>query len=532
MREYVVRAGKEGSVSVSPDVTVVVGVYNAMPYLTRCVSSVLEQSIGLDRLELIAVDDGSTDGSGAELDRFAATCPVLRVIHQENSGGPAGPRNRGIELARGRYVFFLDADDYLGGQALERMVAMADRNRSDVVVGRRVGVGGRGTPQAMFGENQDNADLFTSRLWHILSAQKLFRKALIDRLGLRFPDLPIGQDQPFTALAYLHAEVISILADYECYYFVRRDDGGNNTTRQKDIRDWLRFVETMMRLVADHVPAGDKRDALMLRHFKDEFRRIAFSERFLGATPEVRAEAVRWGKALIDAYYTPRIDAAMPVDGRLRFHLISRGLVNELAQLIAFQVAGEPVEELQDKGRVYAVYPFFRDPVLAIPDECYDITERKLRVEEIDWLPGRRPALRLAGDHSLGRVTIRLCNGDGVAYQVPAERRPDGPFTAVLQLDTLAGGGPLPAGSWRLEAIFETSHAAVRTVPVRRRAPLRHRLWWRTGVPWVVGPRRWSGPMHLLAVPLVSMPTVRAVGAAVRRRAARIGQRFRGSADG
>jgi glycosyltransferase involved in cell wall biosynthesis len=505
-------------VPVAPDVTVVIGAYNAMPYLTRCVSSVLEQSIGLDRLELIAVNDGSTDGTAAELDRFAAAHPAMHVIHQENSGGPAGPRNRGIELARGRYVFFLDADDYLGVEAMERMVAMADRNGADIVVGRRVGVGGRGTPQAMFRQNQDNADLFTSQLWQILSAQKLFRKALIDRLGLRFPAFRIGQDQPFTAMAYLHAEVISILADYECYYFVRREDGGNNTTRQKDIRDWLQFVETMMRLVADHVPAGDKRDVLMQRHFKDEFRRIAFGERYLDSTPEVRAEAVARAKALVDAYYTPRIAAAMPVDGRLKFHLISRGLTDQLAEVIRFRLSDAEIEDIDDNGRVYAGYPYFRDPSVAVPDEVYDITERRLVVDQAGWAPGRRPVLALAGNRSIGEVTATLTGDDGVTYRTAAQRRADGSFTAVVPLDTVANGDPLPYGSWRVGVEFaDAGGTVVRAVSPTRPSGMHRRLWRRDRRLSIVGPRSW-GSMGLVVAPVLSLAVVRAFAAKLRRR--------------
>jgi len=115
------------------DVTVIVPVYNTMPYLTRCLMSLVRQSIGRSRLEVIAVDDGSTDGSGAVLDRFVRRFPDLfTVIHQPNSGGPAGPSNRGLRLATGRYVFFLGADDYLGRAALARLVAAADGWDADV----------------------------------------------------------------------------------------------------------------------------------------------------------------------------------------------------------------------------------------------------------------------------------------------------------------------------------------------------------------------------------------------------------------
>ncbi|MGJ3559469.1 glycosyltransferase family 2 protein [Streptomyces sp. INA 01156] len=124
-----------------------------MPYLTRCLESVVSQSLGLDRLEVVAVDDGSTDGTGKELDRFAQEYPdAVRVVHQENSGGPSAPRNTGLELARGRYVIFVDADDHLGTEALERMLAVADEQGSDVVLGRVVGVN-RASPKRVFTGN-------------------------------------------------------------------------------------------------------------------------------------------------------------------------------------------------------------------------------------------------------------------------------------------------------------------------------------------------------------------------------------------
>ncbi|MGW3626178.1 glycosyltransferase family 2 protein, partial [Streptomyces sp. NPDC000880] len=96
------------------DVSVIIGAYEAMPYLVRCLASVEAQSIGADRIEIVAVDDGSSDGTGEYLEEFAAGTKVpMRVVRQANSGGPGGPRNVGLSLARGRYVFFLDADDYL-----------------------------------------------------------------------------------------------------------------------------------------------------------------------------------------------------------------------------------------------------------------------------------------------------------------------------------------------------------------------------------------------------------------------------------
>jgi len=112
------------------DVTVVTAVYNTMPYLKKCLRTLVNQTIGADRLEIVAVDDGSTDGGGEWLDRFAEKHPgVVKVIHQANSGGPAVPSNRGLDAATGRYVFFIGSDDYLGKDALRRLVAKATRSR-------------------------------------------------------------------------------------------------------------------------------------------------------------------------------------------------------------------------------------------------------------------------------------------------------------------------------------------------------------------------------------------------------------------
>ncbi len=240
-----------------PDVTVIVAVYNTMPYLRRCLGSLVRQSLGLSRLEVIAVDDGSTDGSGAELDRFVRRFPdVFTVIHQANSGGPAAPSNRALGLATGRYVFFLGADDYLGRQALARLVAAADGYGSDVVAGRMVGCNGRFVPTAIFARTDPDVDLYTSALPFAMSNTKLFRRSLLDTHHIRFPeDLPFGSDQPFTVAACVHARKISVLADYDYYFAVRRHNATNITYRSSH-QQRLACTTAIMANTATLLPEG------------------------------------------------------------------------------------------------------------------------------------------------------------------------------------------------------------------------------------------------------------------------------------
>lgn len=92
------------------EISIVIPVYNKVAYLERCLASIARQDC--DDYEIVAVDDGSTDGSAVLCDRLAAGNPRLRVVHQPNAGVTAA-RRRGVETARGRYIVFADADDEL-----------------------------------------------------------------------------------------------------------------------------------------------------------------------------------------------------------------------------------------------------------------------------------------------------------------------------------------------------------------------------------------------------------------------------------
>src|SRR5829696_10154409 len=126
-----------------PSVSVIVPVYDPGPHIDDCIRSLLGQTLPREELELIFVDDGSTDGTGERLDALAAEHAHVKVEHIPNSGWPGKPRNVGIEMATGEYVFFVDNDDWIEPDALERLVAMAREDRADIVIGKVVGHGKR-----------------------------------------------------------------------------------------------------------------------------------------------------------------------------------------------------------------------------------------------------------------------------------------------------------------------------------------------------------------------------------------------------
>ncbi|MFK0118381.1 glycosyltransferase family 2 protein [Streptomyces sp. NPDC090994] len=446
--------------SSTPDVSVVVAVYNTMPYLTECLNSLVGQSIGLDRLEIVAVDDGSTDDSGAELDRFAVRYPgTVKVIHQENSGGPAAPSNRALDVATGRYVYFVGSDDHLGQEALERMVACADEHGSDVVVGKMVGTNGRYVHQALYKKNDPDVTLTDSALPWTLANTKLFRRELVEQHKLRFPEhLPVGSDQPFTIEACVRAKKISVVADYTCYYAVKRGDAGNITYRA-DHLSRLRCTAEIMDVTAKLIAPGPERDAVLRRHFTWELSKL-IQDDFPALDREVRREICAGIARLADDYLTDSLRDALGVKRRARISLARAGAVDELCEAITWEKEHGAPPFVLEGGRAFARYPGFRDPRIGLADRCFEVLKETVvgRLvqgtdllasgweqddEEIAYTASVR--VPLLGD--VGTAALRLVNGampetadKTGGRKLPAKHSPPPPVGTVT-------AEPLPDGT-------------------------------------------------------------------------------------
>ncbi|MFI9191469.1 glycosyltransferase [Streptomyces californicus] len=491
----------------TPDISVIIGAYNAMPYLTKTLTSVVEQTIGRDRLEIITVNDGSTDGTGDELERFAAQYPGLfQVFHQENSGGPSAPRNKGLDNARGEFVFFLDADDYLGAEALERMLAMAEKNNTDVVLGKMVGVNGRGAPASMFRRNQPRTDVFNSRVYWALNPLKLIRRELIEKHELRFPlGYKTCEDQLFTGMLYLKADGISVVADYDCLFIVKRDDGGNITTTTRGADTRIRVLELMVDMVEKQVPAGPDRDGLMNRHLSiDMFHALIHLAR--ESDPELQKKNYQQLAALLERSYPDSLKAQVNAITRLRCELIQRGMLQETIELEKVdrehRSTGVQPDVLVEGDRAYTRLPFFRDADRGIPDEIYDVTTALQDRHQLDSVTVDGSVLKITGHAYVRRVSqdaaatelVLRERGSKVEHRFPTTvlatpelgagkedggkyRYPAAGFSAEIDLANAVDGSRLPKGLWdvlvavRIEDVVKEIRFGHRRLPSVQSAP-------------------------------------------------------------
>ncbi|MFE0511424.1 glycosyltransferase family 2 protein [Streptomyces sp. NPDC058964] len=274
-------------------VSVVVPVYNPGPCIEDCIASMLRQSLPPDEFEVIFVDDGSTDGTPARLDALAAEHPHIRVVHQENSGWSGRPRNVGIAASRGEFVMFVDNDDYLGDEALERMYEYGVANKADVIVGKMAGKG-RTVPVELFRRNRPYATVENAPLIDSLTPHKMVRRSFLDRTGLRFPEGRRRlEDHVFITEAYLRADNVSVIGDYVCYYHVRRDDASNAGFQRFEPAGYFKNLRAALDVVERYTEPGPLRDGLLRRWLRVEMVERMSGRRLLAMPDDYRRELFR-----------------------------------------------------------------------------------------------------------------------------------------------------------------------------------------------------------------------------------------------
>lgn len=326
--------------SMAVKVSVVVPVYNPGPYLARCVESLVGQSLPADEYEAIFVDDGSTDATPGRLDELAVRSSNVRVIHQPNSGWPGKPRNVGLDAARGEYVFFADDDDALGPEALERLWAMANRNGSDIVVGKMVGHG-RGVPRVLFQRQRDRATLADTPLIDSLTPHKLFRRQFLIDEGLRFPEGRRRlEDHLFVVRAYFAASVISVLAEYDCYHHFARPDRANAGATWLEPAGYYANLREVLEVIESSTAPGPFRDSLLQRFARIELLNRLQGPRFLRSSPAYRARLFAEIATVLREHIPPSVDEGLPDHYRTRVALARAG---RLDLLVAFNRASARV---------------------------------------------------------------------------------------------------------------------------------------------------------------------------------------------
>ncbi len=213
-------------------ISVIVPAYNTEKYLEECLTSLEKQTIGLTNIEVILVNDGSVDKTLTIMKKFHKKHPDWQIINRANKGLSVS-RNDGMDIATGKYLTFLDSDDYLAPNALKEMYDAAIQNDADLVIGRLNGF----DSQKEYGYYSDNYinkyQTFNYQtnpriLKAISSCGKLYKKDLV--ANIRFIPGLKHEDNYFALKVYNKAQKITTIPQY--FYFRRYREGEMDSITQ------------------------------------------------------------------------------------------------------------------------------------------------------------------------------------------------------------------------------------------------------------------------------------------------------------
>ncbi len=232
-------------------VSVIIPVYNNAETIDRCVSSLLNQSC--EDLQILLIDDGSTDGSAGKCDGFAARDARIAVLHQPN-GGASCARNAGLRLADGEYVTFMDADDYVEPEHISSLIGLINKYRCDVAVcsytvereGRPASNAHASLDERLYDHDSAVCEVLAGGAVGGYCCNKLYRRELLE--GLSFDsEIQLLEDLSFNYRVLKGVNSMAF-ADNGTYHYVQHEVSATHNTFGESHR---RMVETARSIRAE-----------------------------------------------------------------------------------------------------------------------------------------------------------------------------------------------------------------------------------------------------------------------------------------
>ena len=255
----------------NPTISVIIPAYNAEQFLEKTLDSVLAQTFR--ELEIIVVNDASTDGTAAIIDRYATQDPRIRVLHKVKNEGVSWARNHALELATGEYLMFVDSDDWIEPDTCARALDALTKHRADLVMWSYIReVGSESRPKRIFdGDRIFDADAVREKLYLRMvgaSAQelsqpenadalctiwgKLYRRDLIEQHQIRFPDIRktgTYEDGLFNLEVMAHVKK-AVFLDESFYHYRRSLDNSLTTAYKADMPQKWKY---MFEVIREHI---------------------------------------------------------------------------------------------------------------------------------------------------------------------------------------------------------------------------------------------------------------------------------------
>jgi len=215
------------------DITIIVPVHNRENIIKPCIESINAQTYNKSKWEVLFVDDASTDRTLETIESMIDNSINYKILKRPiGSGNASAPRNDGIKTSLGKYIFFLDSDDYIDSQLLKNGMKIASKNNSDMVYFKLAKTVRVNTVRPFRNKFVDSADILENHLMRSLKIFKMYKTKMIkDNNILCDVTVDVFEDMLFSCMAIIYSKKISILADRDYYYAIQHD--GEHLSKKK-----------------------------------------------------------------------------------------------------------------------------------------------------------------------------------------------------------------------------------------------------------------------------------------------------------
>lgn len=224
------------------DVSIIIPVYNVQEYLSVCLDSVIKQTI--QNKEIIVVNDGSTDRCFEILTEYKRIYPEIIIINQENSGISA-TRNAGLKASSGKYIAFVDSDDFIELNMFEKMYESAKRENADIVICNYILYNEKLNDKKIEGNDKeghiDKVEVLKKFLLNDIKGyvwNKIHKRELFTSNNISFPDYIVCEDTPVAFLLLANSEKIYLMNE-PLYYYRQRESSLTRTFSIKSMQDMI-----------------------------------------------------------------------------------------------------------------------------------------------------------------------------------------------------------------------------------------------------------------------------------------------------
>jgi len=256
-----------------PKISVIIPVYNAEQYLRRCLDSVCNQT--LKEIEIICIDDCSSDDSAQILAEYATNYKNLLVKHLEKNQGESAARNIGLSLAKGEYLAFVDNDDEVDLNFCEKLYEKAQETAADIVKGQTIEIGYNGAKHLIKQLQKDNPLLFIVHWW-----SGIYKRSLIIDNNISFSiNHILGGDLLFLNQAVIAAQSLKSVEAVHYHYYRREDSGDSKILSKEKIISALNIYE----IITDNINSNKSKYDLI---YKTVFHHFILWSLYLGLKGE------------------------------------------------------------------------------------------------------------------------------------------------------------------------------------------------------------------------------------------------------